>query len=101
MYRGTDDIDVLVSNWSHLFSMIIDKHAPITVMRFSEKYCPWIDKDLKKLMQTRDKLKKAAAKIKSQFPLDSYRKIRNKVNVLNIRKRDSTTLIRSLHIKVT
>ena len=56
----------------------------MTVMRFSEKYCPWIDKDLMKLMQTRDKLKKAAAKRKSQFLMDSYRQVRNKVNVLNI-----------------
>ena len=35
-------------------------------------------------MQTRDKLKKAAAKRKSQFLMDSYRQVRNKVNVLNI-----------------
>ena len=35
-------------------------------------------------MQTRDKLKKAAAKRKSQFLIDSYRQVRNKVNVLNI-----------------
>ena len=35
-------------------------------------------------MQTRDKLKKAAAKRKSSFLMDSYRHIRNKVNVLNI-----------------
>ena len=84
MITGTDDIDVLVSNWSNLFSLIIEKHAPMTVMRVSEKYCPWIDKDLKKLMQTRDKLKRAAAKRKSQFLMDSYRQVRNKVNVLNI-----------------
>ena len=56
----------------------------MTVMRVSEKYCPWIDKDLKKLMQTRDKLKKVATKRKSQFLMDSYRQVRNKVNVLNI-----------------
>ena len=36
----TDDINTLVNNWSSLFSMIIDKHAPITEMRVSEKYCP-------------------------------------------------------------
>ena len=84
MLSETDDIDVLVSNWSNFFSLIIEKHAPMTVMRVSEKYCPWIDKDLKKLMQTRDKLKKAAAKRKSQFLMDSYRQVRNKVNVLNI-----------------
>ena len=35
-------------------------------------------------MQTRDKLKKAAAKRNSQFLMDSYRQVRNKVNVLNI-----------------
>ena len=46
----TDDINTLVNNWSNLFSMIIDKHAPITEMRVSEKYCPWIDKDLRDLM---------------------------------------------------
>ena len=84
MLTETDDIDVLVSSWSNLFSLIIEKHAPMTVMRVSEKYCPWIDKDLKKLMQTRDKLKKAAAKRKSQFLMDSYRQVRNKVNVLKI-----------------
>eukprot|EP00794_Sanderia_malayensis_P015572 gene15572-17148_t len=76
MLTGTDDIDVLVSSWSNLFSLIIEKHAPMTVMRVSEKYCPWIDKDLKKLMQTRDKLKKAATKRKSQFLMDSYRQAR-------------------------
>ena len=83
MLSGTDDINVLVSNWSNLLSLIIEKQAPMTVMRVSEKYCPWIDKDLKKLMQTRDKLRKAAAKRKSQLLMGSYRQIRNKVNVLN------------------
>ena len=84
MVIQTDDIDVLVNNWSKLFSLIIEKHAPITKMRVSEKYCPWIDHDLKKLMRTRDRLKKAAAKRKSSLLMDSYRHVRNKVNVLNI-----------------
>ena len=84
MLIQTDDIDVLVNNWSKLFSLIIEKYAPITKMRVSEKYCPWIDHDLKKLMRTRDRLKKAAAKRKSSLLMDSYRHVRNKVNVLNI-----------------
>ena len=58
MLTETDDIGVLVNNWSNLFSLIIEKHAPIMKMRISEKYCPWIDHDLKKLMRTRDRLKK-------------------------------------------
>ena len=84
MLTETDDIDVLVNNWSNLFSLIMEKHAPITKMRVSEKYCSWIDHDLEKLMCTRDRLKKAAAKRKSPLLMDSYRDIRNKVNVLNI-----------------
>ena len=59
------DIDVLVSNQSNLFSIIIDKHAPITEMRVSEKHCPWTDRDLRKLMQAWDRPKTAATKRKS------------------------------------
>ena len=35
-----DDINVLVTQWSTLFSFIIDKHAPIKSLRVSERYCP-------------------------------------------------------------
>ena len=37
MLTGTDDIDVLVNNWSDLFSLIIEKHAPITEMRVTAR----------------------------------------------------------------
>ena len=84
MFQQTDDINTLVNDWSALFSLIIEKHAPLREMRVSEKYCPWIDKDLKGLMMTRDRLKKAACKSKSPILMDSYREARNKVNSLNI-----------------
>ena len=83
MFNETGDINALVNYCSSLFSLIIEKHAPIREMRVSEKYCPWVNKDLKALMLTRDKLKKAALKRKSQFLMDSYRQIRNKVNIMN------------------
>lgn len=62
--------------------MIIEKHAPLSEMRVSEKYCPWINKALKDLMRTRDKIKKSAIKGKSPILKDSYRQIRNKVKPL-------------------
>ena len=83
----SDNISSVVSNWSNLFSLTIDKHAPITEMRVSEKYCPWVNKDLKDLMRTRERLKKAAVKRKSQILMVSYRQVRNKVNSLNIQLR--------------
>ena len=84
MFQQTDDINTLVNDWSALFSLIIEKHAPLREMRVFEKYCPWVDKDLKGLMMTRDRLKKAACKSKSPILVDSYRQARNKVNSLNI-----------------
>ena len=81
---GADDINLLVSRWSNLLSIIIEKHAPIVEMRVSEKYCTWIDKDRRDLMRTRDKLKKSAVKSKSPILMDSYRQMRSKVTTLNI-----------------
>lgn len=83
LLSDSDDINILVNKWSNLFSTIIDRHAPLTEMRVSERYCPWIDKGLRDLMRTRDRLKRAATKQKSMFLMDSYRKVRNKVNALN------------------
>ena len=81
--RQTDDIDVLVSNWSNLFSSVIEKHAPVQEMRVSGKYCPWVNADLRALIKSRDKLKLAACKNKSTIVMSSYRHLRNKVNSLN------------------
>ena len=80
MLSETDDINELVNHWTNTFSLIVDKHAPLCEMRVSEKYCPWIDRNLKDLMRTRDKLKKSAVKSKSAPLLDSYRHVHNKVN---------------------
>ena len=84
MVTETDDINKIVNNWSKLFSLSIDEYAPLIGMRVSEKYCPWINKNLKELMRSRDKLKKAASKTQSQLLMDSYRQVRNKVNSMKI-----------------
>ena len=36
----SDDINVLVKNWSSMLSTIIEKHAPLRQIRVSERYCP-------------------------------------------------------------
>ena len=78
------DINAVVVDWSNLFSMVIDKYAPIKSTRVSEKYCLWINKDLKGLISERDKLKKEAIKHNSSPLMESCRKIRNKVNRINV-----------------
>ena len=100
----TDDVDILVKNWSALFSMIIDKHAPIMQMRVSEKYCPWINQDLKALMRNRDRMKRVALQRTSSVMTETYRQLRNKVNAMNIKLKKqyfSTYRIRYLLVKGT
>ena len=43
----TDGINIFVSNWSSLFSSVIENHAPVQKMQVSDNYCPWVNADLK------------------------------------------------------
>ena len=66
-----------------MFSLILDKHAPVRNRRVSEKFSPWLTKDLKQLSATRDRLKKQAVRSKFKILMEVYRQTRNKVNKVN------------------
>ena len=72
-----------MSNWSNLFSLVIGKHAPVQKMRVSDKYCPWVNADLRAFIKSRDKLKLAACKNKPTLLMGSYRNLRKKVSSIN------------------
>ena len=44
----TDNVNYSVCEWTNLFSLIIEKHAPLSRIRVSEKCSPWINEELKK-----------------------------------------------------
>ena len=77
------EIDIVAQEWSNAFSSVIEKHAPMKTISASEKYCPWVN-DLKRMIRSRDKLKKKAIKTGSPFLLSSYKHLRNQVNRFNI-----------------
>ena len=82
--------------------MIIDKHAPIRSMRASNKYCPWINKDLRGLIREREKLKKEAVEHNFSPLMEFCRKIRNKANRMNINlKKDSISRKKLSKLRVT
>ena len=76
-------LDDAVSRWSDTLSQIIDKHAPLREKRVSERFCPWITPDLKKICRARDKLKIAAVKANSELLMTAYKHMRCKANNLN------------------
>ena len=61
----SQDINVVVQNWTNMLSLIIEKHAPLRERRVSDKFAPWLTPDLKNMFRTRDRLKAAAIKSKS------------------------------------
>ena len=100
VYR-TDDTNTMVSDWSSAFSALIEKHAPIREMRVSDKNFSLVNCELKSLIKSRDKLKKAAIKHKPPAMMRCYKKARNKVNSLNVWLKNNILLIRLLRRKET
>ena len=47
----------MVEAWSDVFSSIIEKPAPTSDIRISDRNCPRVNADLKALMKSRDRLK--------------------------------------------
>ena len=51
--------------------------------RVSERYTPWITEDLKNLFKTRDRIKSAAVKNKSEILMSAFRRLRNRATRMN------------------
>ena len=78
-----NDVNLTVEQWTPSFSLILEKHAPLREKRVSEKFCPWLTKDLKLMSVARDKLKKQAVRSNSEILMQAHRQMSNKVNKLN------------------
>ena len=85
----SQEINVVVQNWTNMLSLIIEKHAPLRERRASDKFAPWLTPDLMNMFRTRDRLKAAAIKSKSVLLMEAYKEIWNKANALNTRLKKS------------
>ena len=39
----TDNLNILVEEWSTRFNFVVEKHAPMREIRLSDKHCQWIN----------------------------------------------------------
>ena len=46
---SSKDINEAVNKWSYLLSLVIEKHAPLTDCKVSDKYASWLTKEFKAL----------------------------------------------------
>ena len=82
--KSTDDSSLIVEQWSNMFSVILERHAPTRNRRVSEKYSPWLTKEFKLICRSRDRLKKLAVSHKFHILMQAYKQMRNRVNKLNL-----------------
>ena len=64
-----------------IFIEVLDKHAPLQCKKIRSKKVPWITIDIKKLINTRDKLKRKAISTNLENDWFDYKTSRNKVNI--------------------
>ena len=104
-------IDQKWIKWKCMFLEVCNRQAPLKIMRLKQRYCPWITKDIIKLIYKRDYLKMKYDNDDS-FK-DEYIQIRNYItklrrtnkkqytkNILYTCKNDSKKLWRELN-KIT
>ena len=67
--------------WKSFFTDTLNRHAPIQHKRTRRNSVPWITPRIKALMRNRDYHKKRAIKYASQTHWESFKKLRNEVNI--------------------
>ena len=67
--------------WKSFFTDTLNRHAPIQHKRTWRISVPWITPRIKALMRNRDYHKKRAIKYASQTHWESFKKLRNEVNI--------------------
>ena len=63
------------------FISICEKLAPVKTMRVKERYYPWVNADIVKLMYERNHAKKCAVKSKRDLLWDRYKHLRNQITI--------------------
>ena len=77
--QTTDDVNEAIEDFTNVFNEILDKFAPLKVIQNRNNYIPYISKEIKELMQERNRLKEEATKTGSSQKYDEYKSMRNKV----------------------
>ena len=78
--NGSEDPNVLWTNWKTKFLDIVNIHATLRTRRARTNKAAWINSKLKKGMHDRDAAKRKAITSHDPRDWDKYKKLRNKIN---------------------
>ena len=74
-----DDINEKLEHFNHNFLEVLNRHARINSMRIRYRLCPFIDHEIKELMDARDRLHKCARLTGIPMDWEIYRLSRDQV----------------------
>lgn len=77
--------DNMNSSWNlfkHYLTIVINKHAPLVERKIRGMQNPWMSRDIKTKMNTRDYYLRCAKRTNSENDWSSYRRVRNLVSYL-------------------
>ena len=86
-----DDVNDAVDLWQNIFGNIVDKHIPKKSKRIKANPTPWLNRDIKRHLSTRDYLHRKALKSNNSSDWDDFKAYRNKVTNI-IRKARKITV---------
>ena len=75
-----NDIENKVTIFENIHRDIIDKHAPFRTFRVTRPASPWLNDDIRKLMDNRDKYKNKFNRDKKKETEEIYKTLRNNVS---------------------
>ena len=80
VYYFVDNSNSMWDIWKRLFVQILDKHAPLQRQELKAKRTLWITNNIKKMINTRSKLKGKASITELETDWENYKRIRNETN---------------------
>ena len=75
-----DDVDKKVQIFEETFGTIINRHAPFKTVRVTKPATPWLNDQLKSLMDYRDKLKAYCNITNNLADIQKFKQVRNEVS---------------------
>ncbi len=81
VYFFAEDPNAMWEIWKKIFLEVLDKHAPLQYKKVRSKKVPWITTEIKKLINTRDRLKRKAISTNQENDWSNFKTTRNKVNI--------------------
>ena len=74
-----DDVNEKLDHFNYNFLSVLERHAPIKTMKIGYRQCPFVDQEVKHLMNSRDKLHQLARQTRMLVDWERYRMCREKV----------------------